>query len=732
MKTTVRGKFVLTLTIVSLLTFGATLLHAWKSFRNLSELAVDYEKKAGELAIEESTRFLTENTLKELRQDAVDQARTIGAKLSFCANLLMKAAKESPHTGLESKGSLSASSFPAFPFGKVPARKQDKINVPTFYYPAELSPEKRKADIQYLQGLISAFDFIQGEELAISRIYAATGNGVMLLMQGPALPGDFHLSFRPWFRQWQKAPHGVRWTGLYYSGAAGKGEWVLGCTVPMKDAAGKIRGVIGADIRLATFVESILTVSGKENIGKMNFILDSNGKFLAGNAPFMKRFASGENASFFTPDAHKRLLKKNPALAALQKNMQSGKSGTSLIREQTGKDSFFVGYAPVRPYHMSIGVLQEKESIFAPGRLLGDKLAALRQKSGESLRELIVLELLKSFILLPLLLALLLLGAYWAGFQLSKPVCKLIENAKIIGSGNLSFRSELKTGDELERLSDTLNQMSDSLKVYIDELHQAAADRVRIKTELKAAARIQSSMLPSPLPENPSLLLAGKMLPAREVGGDLYDYVLLDEGKKLYFAIGDVSGKGIPAALFMAKAQNVMRLLALRGESPEAILSYTNSYLEKENPDCIFLTVFCGILDLANGILSCCNAGHNPPLFLRKERTGFWNGEKGFVLGVFPEKEGEKFFKEERLSLAPGEGILLYTDGVTEAENPRLEQYGKEALASLAGEWKNGEEKNVQELLEKIMESVRLFAGNAPQSDDITLLYLQYQGKEIK
>ena len=378
---------------------------------------------------------------------------------------------------------------------------------------------------------------------------------------------------------------------------------------------------------------------------------------------------------------------------------------------------------------MSIGVLQEKESIFAPGRLLGDKLADLRHKSGESLRELIVLELLKSFIILPLLLALLLLGAYLAGFQLSKPVCKLIENAKIIGSGNLSFRSELKTGDELEKLSDTLNQMSDSLKIYIDELHQAAAERVRIKTELKAASRIQSSMLPAPLPENPSLLLSGKMLPAREVGGDLYDYVLLEEGKKLYFAIGDVSGKGIPAALFMAKAQNVMRLLALRGESPEEILRHTNSYLEKENPDCIFLTVFCGLLDLETGKLTCCNAGHNPPLFLRKKESYFWKGNQGTVLGVLPEKEGEKYFREDHFSLEKGDGFLLYTDGVTEAEDPSLRQYGKAPLLFLAAGWKKEGDPVPENLLDRIVESVHTFAGDAPQSDDITLLYLQYQGK---
>ena len=241
--------------------------------------------------------------------------------------------------------------------------------------------------------------------------------------------------------------------------------------------------------------------------------------------------------------------------------------------------------------------------------------------------------------------------------------------------------------------------------------------RERIAGELQIATGIQMSMVPKtfpPFPERHDLDLAATIVPAKEVGGDLYDFFIRDE--KLFFCVGDVSGKGIPAALVMAVTRTTFRNLSAHEDSPGRIVRAMNDSLSAMNESNMFVTFFCGVLDLANGQLRYCNAGHNPPMALTNA-IRFLPVEPNLPLGIM----GGFEFREQEMPFRYDDALFLYTDGLTEAENAAHEQFGEGRMeAALHGR------KSAQAHLDNIKQQVSGFVGDAPQSDDLTILFIHY------
>ncbi|MDR5745964.1 SpoIIE family protein phosphatase [Caballeronia sp. LZ029] len=253
----------------------------------------------------------------------------------------------------------------------------------------------------------------------------------------------------------------------------------------------------------------------------------------------------------------------------------------------------------------------------------------------------------------------------------------------------------------------------------IQNVFNAHTKLVSIQQELDVARRMQQSIVPTRFPSRPDLQMFARMIPAREVGGDFYDYFWLSD-QKIGMVIADVSGKGVPAALFMAVARTLLRAIAPSAASPGACLALANDLLAQDNEATMFVTLFYGILDTATGELEYANGGHNPPYLIGPDgEVSQLPGTGGMALGVI---EGTPF-KEGRAHLEAGSTLLLYTDGVTEAFNPADEEYGELRLARhLAGS--NGAD--VEVLLKRLFDSVSQFADGAPQSDDITCLAVHY------
>ena len=303
------------------------------------------------------------------------------------------------------------------------------------------------------------------------------------------------------------------------------------------------------------------------------------------------------------------------------------------------------------------------------------------------------------------------------------PLTKFTHAADEVAHGNLQATlPEIHSNDEMQLLHHSFSTMQQSLSRQMEELKEVNEAKGRIEGELKVAQELQLSMLPkaySPTSDNNRLDIYGSLTPAREVGGDLYDFLVRDG--KLFFCIGDVSGKGVPAALVMSTTLCQFRIGASYVNNLVTTLDYINKYTCDGNDACIFVTFFAGMLDLETGLLRYCNAGHNKPIVVSKGEGTMENGQfldaKPYLpLGVF---EGTKY-EEKEYTLPPGATLFLYTDGLTEAMTQNHEQFGSERMmAQLQGGV------GCQEQIERMTEAVHQFVGDAPQSDDLTMLAIR-------
>jgi sigma-B regulation protein RsbU (phosphoserine phosphatase) len=257
-----------------------------------------------------------------------------------------------------------------------------------------------------------------------------------------------------------------------------------------------------------------------------------------------------------------------------------------------------------------------------------------------------------------------------------------------------------------------------------DSLALVEAAKARMQEELNVGRDIQRSMLPSVFPAfsgRKDLELYAVLEPAMEVGGDLYDFFMVDD-QRLCFVIGDVSGNGVPAALFMAMTKIMVKTRAASDPSPASIVTHVNDALSADNESCMFVTLYLGILNLRDGTLVTTNAGHNHPLLKRRDGRFEWlTAQDGPLVGPMPGIA----FKESMIQLAPGDELFFYTDGVTEADNVRRELFGNDRLKAVLDQSQAG---SVADRIGAVMNAVKTFAADASQADDITMLGLRYYG----
>jgi sigma-B regulation protein RsbU (phosphoserine phosphatase) len=266
-----------------------------------------------------------------------------------------------------------------------------------------------------------------------------------------------------------------------------------------------------------------------------------------------------------------------------------------------------------------------------------------------------------------------------------------------------------------------------TLKKTIQEARvrkQAAADRdrlVALQRELDVARRIQQSIVPRTFPRHQNFEILAEMMTAKEVGGDLYDFFAIDD-RRVGFMIGDASGKGVPAALFMAVSRTMLRATALRGLPPDECLLQVNALLHANSDHETFVTIFYGILDTSTGTVRYCNGGHNPPYLLRHNGgLEVVNAAGGLMLGLF----AQAAYQAGELALQPGDQLVMFTDGVTEAKNHEQDDFTEARLEEFL---QRVRARSLNDLLQSLIAEVNAFAAGAPAADDLTVLALRYLG----
>src|SRR5574344_1360980 len=307
--------------------------------------------------------------------------------------------------------------------------------------------------------------------------------------------------------------------------------------------------------------------------------------------------------------------------------------------------------------------------------------------------------------------------------NINKPIDILTKSAEEIGSGNLDKKIDINEPLEFAKLAQTFNKMTSDIKDYINNIHKMNSEKEKMEAELNIAKEIQESALPKifpPYPERIDFDIFASMTPAKKVGGDFYDFYFIDNN---HFAItiADVSGHGIPAAMFMMTAKTLLKNLALRKMNPAEIFNYANKKLCENNEQGFFITVFFAIIDLKTGIVKYVNAGHNPPLISRNNKFEYMKVDSNIVVGIFDEAR----YNAEEIKLEPGDSILLYTDGVTEANNKSGEFYGENNLLEALNSKALLKSKDV---IKEVTEALNEYTADCEQADDITMLAFKYTG----
>ncbi|WP_415035666.1 SpoIIE family protein phosphatase [Azonexus sp.] len=497
-------------------------------------------------------------------------------------------------------------------------------------------------------------------------------------------------------QDWYQIPRELErsgWSEPYFDEGGGN-TLMATYSVPFYAGSGAARrflGVVTADISLDWLAQSIGAIK----------VLDSGYAFL------LSRTGSVVTHPVTDYVMHESIFSlaeaaNDPALREVGQSMLRGESGFVPYRGLAGAPARLY-YGPIPAAGWSLAIVFPEKELFAGIRELTLTVAAIGLL-GMLLIVLVVVLIARS---------------------ITRPLHSLAIAAGRMSKGDFDVQLPAQTAhDEVGDLSRAFATMNRDLQLHIRDLVATTSAKERIEGELGIAHDIQMSILPKmlpPFPHREEFNLFAVIEPAKEVGGDFYDFFQLDDDH-LCLVVADVSGKGVPASLFMAVTKTLIKATARMDLSPAEILSRVNDQMARDNDQSMFVTVFCALLDLRDGTLVYTNAGHNPPLLIpRQGQPHYFPKTKQLVIGAVEDYP----YQADTTRLTPGDRLLLYTDGVTEAMNLADELYAEARLLAVCSEM---QEAAVFDLVNGALASIKAFAGSAPQSDDITVMAIEYRG----
>ena len=462
------------------------------------------------------------------------------------------------------------------------------------------------------------------------------------------------------------------------------------CAAPVYDDNNKFIGAMGMDILISDLYRSIVEIDLGDDKASYAFLVDNKGNII-----------DNENAS----DKTNSLSNEKGINSEVVNKILSGQTDVSLT-----DDRIYFAYTPIESNGWKFCVRMPESVILAPVRSVQRNIIFMMSL------------FLAAFILITMIVT---VATRKFSKDLTNPIISLSHDVEEISGGNLDYRAKIYDNDEIGDLAKSFNDMAVSLKDYINNLAYITAEKERISTELNVATQIQADMLPRifpAFPERKEFDIYASMNPAKEVGGDFYDFFFIDD-KHLALVMADVSGKGVPAALFMVISKTLIKTRALMGGTPSEILYDVNNQLCEGNDAGLFVTVWLGILDIETGKITAANAGHEYPALKRVDNTSFELLKDKHTPAVATIEEIR--FKNYEIELNPGDVLFIYTDGVAEATNSSEELYGTDRMIKDLNKYTDSK---IDELLINMKKEVDKFTGDAPQFDDITMLGLRYFG----
>ncbi len=478
--------------------------------------------------------------------------------------------------------------------------------------------------------------------------------------------------------------------------ATNTSEMVTSYCRAIKDKNGKLIGVINTSLSLNWLSQTISAVKPYPN--SYSIMIGRGGTFFVHPDSTKITRQTIFTQTMETPDT---------AMVALGHAMQRGEEGMKQM--ELGGEKCYVFYEPLGQTGCSMAIVCPESDIFGG------------------------FDRLRRTVMTIVLVGLLLMLYFFIRIitrELS-PLRRLAVEAETIASGQFDTQlPDFQRTDEIGQLSHSFAGMQQSLVKYIDELKNTTAQKASIESELQVASGIQMGMLPKKFPTYPErddVQLYASLTPAKEVGGDLFDFYFRDE--KLFFCIGDVSGKGVPASLFMAVTRAVFRTVSARESMPDHIMAALNQTMVDMNETNMFVTLFIGVLDLPTGRMHYCNAGHDAPLLVGAG-VGLLFCDANIPVGVMPSWK----YTLQEAQIFTGTTIFLFTDGLTEAEDATHNQFRMERINDVAAQALAHHQQEPRQLIGLMTDAVHQFVGDAEQSDDLTLMAIQYikQQRDVK
>lgn len=553
------------------------------------------------------------------------------------------------------------------------------------------------------------FEPIFNNNDCISSIYVGTESGIYYKYSNDNSNERYDPRTRSWYTDAVKAAEKSDipvWQNVYISKSTGK--FCITCSKAFKNKSGKILGVCAVDM----YIDDISDLILKYKIGKngYNFIIDKNGNIVM----------HPEYASIFQDESSFESF--NLSESGLVNEILDKKS--DVISAKIDDKNYYISFSPMEINDWTWVSTLPEEELMEPIYKIENLIDASLEKSEKSLEKdfnfviiVFLIVFLVSFVIICFVCTKL-------SKNISLPITRLCEATKSIGRGNFDLSVDKNSDDEIGKLAKSFNLMARNLKRYMKNLKKTTAEKEKVHSELMIANKIQKSMLPCifpAFPERKDFDIYAVMDPAREVGGDFYDFFLIDDSK-LALVIADVSDKGVSAALFMVVAKILIKNQLQNGDSPGEVLKIVNNRLCENNEVGMFVTCFLGIFDIKSGEFTYANAGHNPPFLYRKSEKNCIaiTSPHGLVLGGTPNIT----YLQSKTYLYPGDFLFLYTDGVTEAANKRGRLFSQQKLEEIVN---SCGKKNVaiQDLIFDIKSEINKFVGNAAVSDDITMLALK-------
>ena len=501
------------------------------------------------------------------------------------------------------------------------------------------------------------------------------------------------------------------WSEPYYDKGGGE-QMMTTYSRPLFDASGNIYAIITADVSLEWLTELVTESDLDFNQRVLNIKdqeRDAQWAILEGDSAFFYHHAYtyiiGKGGAYITHPLRDRILNESYfILADVTADTIDNRIGYEMIDGKTGMEAvdrdgtkFYINYAPIERTGWSMATVIPAKLIFSRSMIFGGIVVAVMLIG----------------------LAILFFICHHILIRVTKPLTLFAKSADEVAQGNLNASlPQILSHDEMKRLHDSFAMMQTSLKEQMEELKQVNETKGRIEGELNAAKDIQMSMLPKLFPAYPDrddIDIYGQLTSAKEVGGDLFDFFIRDD--KLFFCIGDVSGKGIPASLVMAMTRSLFRNIANHESRPEKIVSLINEAMSDGNDSNMFVTFFLGVLDLQTGQLHYCNAGHDWPYLVGNGITEL-KSDPNLPVGTF----SDTVYCLEEYQMPEGTILFMYTDGLTEAQDSQRNLFGDQRIVDVL---QTGG--SCKEIIAKMTETVHKFVGDAEQSDDLTMLAIQYK-----